>query len=175
MVMARNLVQYSVQTSMLSIGGSTVSDVAPGVSVNLKKSNIPEPKNMSVEFLVPHSRFVQRIVSEEITPHARISRDNIYPTINGEKNAGAAHRFVNGLCEIGLGEIKEIMNKKGVKQLCFKRFHPYQRCGGEEDNPEKENLLSLWKRLNLKFPLNETSFSCSQPSSSVLQSYNAGK
>jgi hypothetical protein len=167
MFMARNLVQYSVQTSMLCIGGSTVSDVAPCVSFNLKKSNIPDPKNMSVEFLVHHSRFVQRIVSEEITPLARISRDNIYPTINGEKNAGAARRFVNGLCEIGLGEMKEVMNKKGVKQLCFKRFHPYQRCGGEENNPEKENLLSLWKRLNLKFPLNENSFSCSQPSPSV--------
>ena len=32
-----------------------------------------------------------------------------------KKNASAAHRFVCGICELGLGEITEMVNSNGVK------------------------------------------------------------
>ena len=164
--MARSIVDYSFQSSMLAIGDNRSNNV-PQQTSNLKKSSIPEPEIMSVEFLVAHARFVQRLLAEDDMPLSKISRDNIYPTINGEKNGSAANRFVRGLCALGLGEIKEIVNCKGVKHQVFTRNHPYKR---NDNMPGKENVISIWKRLNLSFPKTDIPFSCSQPTSVLIES-----
>ena len=90
--MAINIVEYSVRSSILAIGEKE-SKIPASSRTSLKKSNIPEPKNMSVDFLVPHANFVQRLVVDESIPLGKINKDNIFPTINGEKKCISSSSF----------------------------------------------------------------------------------
>ena len=106
-------------------------------SSHILKPGIPDPENMTIDFLVPHQKFVKRLLRESEVPLSIISRDNLYPVINKEKGALVANRFVRGLCTVGLGKIDE-------KTKRFKRF-----LVSDDDCPDKENLESKWRKLNI--------------------------
>ena len=93
---------------------------------------------MNVDFLILHSHIVKRLCKKERIPLSTITRDNIYPVINKEKSSEVANRFLNGLCNLGFGEITD------EKPKCFKRYHPDDMMC-----PDKENLKSTWKKLKI--------------------------
>ena len=133
--MGSNIVEHSVKTSFALMNDS-VSKPSPGMKLKEMKTYkqpIPEPVNMTMDFLIPYTNFVNRICSEDKISLSVISRDNIYPVINKEKGAEVAVKFVKGLCQFRFGKI---MNEK---TKCFKRYHPY-----DIDCPDKENLESKW-------------------------------
>ena len=82
------------------------------------KQPIPEPVKTTMDFLIPYTKFVNRICSEDKISLSVISRD-VYPVINKEKGAEVAVTFAKGLCQLEFGKI---MNEK---TKCFKRYHPY--------------------------------------------------
>ena len=104
-------------------------------SNHILKPGVPDPENMTVEFLIPHQKFVKKLLKEEEVPLSIISRDNLYPVINKKKGTLVANRFIRGLCNLGLGKIDE-------KTKRFKRF-----LTTDYDCPDKENLESKWRKL----------------------------
>jgi len=73
---------------------------------------------MNIDFMFKHNNIVKRLVKNERTPLADITRENVYPVIDKEKGAEVASRFINGLCSLGFGEII------GDKRKSFKRYNP---------------------------------------------------
>ena len=57
MKMAEMIVDHCVRASMIAIGGNKASEMIP-----IKKCGIPEPENMTVEFLSMHQRHVYNIL-----------------------------------------------------------------------------------------------------------------
>ena len=100
-----------------------------------------EKLNEKRDFLIPYTKFVNRMCSEDKISLSVINRDNIL-YVNKEKGAEIAVKFVKGPCQLGFGKI---MNQK---TKCFKRYHPY-----DIDCPDKENLESKWRNLKLHLHL----------------------
>ena len=134
-IMAKELVNHYIQTCFTLLSNDNRSSKTKSV---LSKQSIPEPENKTVEFLIPHKRFVQRLLQGEEVQLSRVSRDNIYPVINKEKGALVAMKFVQGICKLGFGKIDGI-NKQ------FKRYLPT-----DADCPDKENLPSKLRKLDIK-------------------------
>ena len=136
-LMAKELIHYSVETSLLALGNEKCEDKV------MPKSGIPMPENMSVEFLVTHVRHVRKIVKFKELPMRKITANNLYPTIGKMKGSDAARRFVNGLIHVGLGEIQERENEgKGQGKSLFSYDN---NISGDQRNRVKD----LWERLDL--------------------------
>lgn len=147
--MAKKLVEYSVESSCVCVGNEV--KVA---TTNLKKMGIPQPENMTTEFLSRHVRHVENILKHDELPMSKISANNMYPTIDKMKGVDAAKRFVHDLVRLGMGEIRERKNEgKGQgKSLVFKRFHPYDES---IPNEKRKKANTVWEQLRLNIPLIE--------------------
>ena len=102
--------------SMIAIGGKCKFEKEVIIS---KKSGIPEPENMSLEFLARYRSHVTNILKDDIISLSKIAGNNLYPTINHVKGAEPARKFTNGLCHMGFGELTEMKNEKNYKIMSF--------------------------------------------------------
>ena len=101
---------------------------------------------MTVDFLVPHRRHVQRLLQPESVPMAQITGNKMYPVINQMKGQAVGYRFVNGLVSLGLGRVENVSGKP-----TFKRFHPE-----DEDCPNRDDVQSKWAKLDLELSVTST-------------------
>ena len=108
---------------------------------NMLKQSIPDPENMNLEFVKKHRKPLLRILKNNSIELSHITKNSIYPEINGEKGKHVGERFVNGLVKLGLGKFS--VNGNGAQT--FKRYHPIH----DENCPNKEGLLKKWKELEL--------------------------
>ena len=108
--------------------------------LNLKQP-VPQPENMSIEFLAKYRSKVLRILRDDEIEMSTVTKNGIYPEINGEKGKDVADRFVKGLVSLNLGKI--YFNSNGKK--IFKRFHP-----DSEDCPDSERVAKKWADLQLR-------------------------
>ena len=132
---AMKIVEYSIQNSIAMLSNNSESSV----STKNAKSSLPSPQNLTVDFLIPHSAAVKRVLNNDTTLMADISRFKMYPIINDVKNASVGESFVKGLENLGFGKI---ILSNGRKM--FKRYHP---C--DANCPDKENLVEKWRKLNM--------------------------
>ena len=144
-LMARELVEYSVRTSFVAVGEERT--ISEGAIADTGKNAIPEPENMHLDFLMPHTRHVKNILKEDKIPLGKIAANNYYPTINKTKGAVPAQKFTNGLVKLGFGEIVEKADGKNGKTYLFKRYHPYDT---EITEQKRIRAKYLWDKLNLK-------------------------
>ena len=148
MLMAEGIVEHCVKQSMIAIGGKCKFD---DQIFTLKKSGIPEPESMSVEFLARYRSHVSNILKKEVISLSKIAANNHYPTINHVKGAEPARKFTNGLCHMGFGELTEVKNEKN-KIISFRRYHPYDSKLSIE---KRERVKYLCEKLNIKMNMEE--------------------
>ena len=148
MKMAESIVDHCVRSSMIAIGGNNSNKSETPLVI--KKSCIPEPKNMTVDFISLHQRHVVNILKNEQISLGKIAANNHYPTINNVRGSIPAQKFTNGLCHLGLGELVEVSNERSKKVIMFKRYHPYDTNVNAE---KREKVRKIWSELNININL----------------------
>ena len=97
---------------------------------------------MTIDFLLRHKNYEAKLLKNNSIDIWVVTKNKIYPEINGEVGKDAGIRFVKGLVCQQFG--KMYINEKGGH--AFKSYHP-----DESDCPNGENLIKKWKDLNLEF------------------------
>ena len=136
--MASLIVDVSVNTAF-SLLRKQVKRSSSKVESKVIKSPLPEPENFSIENAQQHQRLVKKIISQPTIPLSIVSRDKIYPVINGVSGSQVGTKFLRGLQNIGLGQISPVSKT-------FKRCHP-----DDENCEDRDELKKKYKRLNLDF------------------------
>ena len=103
------------------------------------KRSLPEPEDLTVEFLIPFNKKVKLLVTSEFTYCSSINRNNLYPIINNERSNDIGNKFIKGLVNLGFGKMETREGKPG-----FKPFNPNQ-----QDCKEQKKLKSYWEILNI--------------------------
>ena len=97
-------------------------------------SQFPKQRTCQWNILIPYSKIVKRIVLKESIAVSLVTRDKIYPVVNGLTGSIIASRFLHGLAYVGLGEFSS-------DQKTFKRIHP--------DDAKYPEVKEKWMKLNL--------------------------
>ena len=105
------------------------------------KESIPKPEDMNLDFLIQHTKHAEKLLKNDHVDLSTVTKNKMYPEINGEVGRGAGMRFVQGLVHLELGKIYR--NDKGGQS--FKRYHP-----DHDESPNKEELRRKWKVLNIE-------------------------
>ena len=136
--MAKRIVEISVNTAFAILPDSTNVVGSSGKRAScIRSTPLPDPENLTIDFLKPFHKQVKRIIRKECTPLSTITRDKIYPIINNESGSRVGRKFVNGLEQLGFGKFSP--NSKS-----FKRYSP-----DSESCPDRENLKKKYKALNI--------------------------
>ena len=141
--MAVCLTQYSVSTSFALFSGEEGFNIFNESKTKKKKIQqpkppIPEPENVTMEYLLKQITFTQKFLNVPIVSMSEATRNKWYPPTD-EKGEGRvkSFKFASGLQHLGLGCLSP-----GKKH--FKRIH-YE----DEDCEDSENLKKRYKMLNL--------------------------
>ena len=135
--LAINIVNHSVSTA-LELSKSPKANATDHTCQKqknippLSKVGVPNPENMSMDFLIQHSHHVKNIMSTECVKLSVISGNNMYPSINRERGTSVAYRFVQGMCHLGFGRMIDLECKSGYCKA-FKRYHPDDCPDGKEN------------------------------------------
>ena len=134
--MATKIVSSSVSTAFALLPKEAHQKTSKKSSFT-SRPPVPEPENITIEYLIPYHRQVKRILTNESIPLSLITRDKIYPVVNNESGTNVASKFVSGLENLGFGKFSP--NSKS-----FKRYSPE-----DENCPDRENLRKKYKTLNI--------------------------
>ena len=129
---AMTVIKYSVDTSMVIIKKmeKQIKRHVSGI-----KLPVPEPADITLEYLINNQTHVRNILKEDETKIKDITRMKTYPNQSGGRVP--ALKFVKGLAANGLG-------KYSPNSDAFKRFHP-----NDVACPDRENVKRKWARLCL--------------------------
>jgi len=87
--MARDIINHSNENSFALLNkDKLISKAKSG-----KKEGIPDPENMSLEFLIPYKQFVEKLIKPKEVALSTVTRDNMYPVINKEKGASVGMEY----------------------------------------------------------------------------------
>ena len=131
---AMAIIKYSVETSMAIIKKSDRQLKKPASAP--KKMPIPEPEEITMEYLINNQTHVKNILKDDETRLNEITRMKNYPNQSGGRVP--ALKFVKGLAANGLG-------KYSPNSDAFKRYNP-----NAEICPDRENVKRKWGRLCLE-------------------------
>ena len=136
--MALKIVDYSVNNAFALL--PKIQEVSRKSSTIKMKSPLPEPENLTMEYLRQYERVTKRLLSEKSIPLATVSKNKIYPIVNNVMGSHIANKFVNGIVKLGFGQVSP-------SSKSFKRYHPnYESCPNSCD---KEELRKKYRLLNL--------------------------
>ena len=91
---------------------------------------------MTLEFAQMNAKFVRKILENETIQLSQVTKDKIYPIINGASGAAVAHKFLSGIENLGLGHISP-------RSKCFKRANPDQNECNEKNLKKKFKMLNI--------------------------------
>ena len=135
--MALNITNYSVNIAFKLIEPTATQNPENGKEKKgkqkiCKKNAIPIPEQFTMEYALENANFVRRLCSTATTSWDNITRNSIYPKIDGVRGAEVAKKFLKGLEILGLGRLSP-------KLKCFKRKVP----------SDHEESLQLSKKFKL--------------------------
>ena len=135
--MALNITNYSVNIAFKLIEPTATQNPEHGKETKgkqklCKKNAIPIPEEFTMEYALENANFVRRLCSTATTSWDNITRNSIYPKIDGVRGAEVAKKFLKGLEILGLGRLSP-------KSKCFKRKVP----------SDHEESLQLSKKFKL--------------------------
>ena len=137
--MALQIVNYSVANAFCLVPSkfATTEPAKPSSAKPVKKPPLPEPENLTIEYLQQYQKVTKRILQHEKIHLSKISKDKVYPIINDISGAHIANKFVNGLQRLGFGAVTPTAKH-------FKRYHP-----DDAGCPDRESLRKKYKLMNL--------------------------
>ena len=86
--------------------------------INKDQKPIPEPKDMTLEYLCEWKTVTKNILSKDNVSLQQITRNAIYPIVGGKRGPQQALMFTKGLEELGFGNLKGNFKKE---VFCRKR------------------------------------------------------
>lgn len=134
--MALNIITYSINNAFALLPNK-ISDRSSKKQCEVKKTPLPDPENLTMEYLQQYQKVTKRLLQHEKIPLSSVSRDKIYPVVNNISGSQIASKFVGGLQQLGFGYVSP-------SSKSFKRYHPE-----DENCPDKEGLRKKYKQLNL--------------------------
>ena len=92
-----------------------------------------------MEYAVENSKIVRKYLSTPSIPLSLVTRDKMYPIVKNVQGQAIGKKFVNGLHHLGLGYVSPTTKS-------FKRYQPEDT---ETECPDRENLRSKYRLLNI--------------------------
>ena len=128
--MAVNIAKFSVKNSLVIMQKNQKDEN----NAKQEKIPIPEPSQISMEYLISHQTHVKNILRTPEIQIKDITRMKNYP--NGSGGRVPALKFVKGLEMNGLGTYCKDSDS-------FKRFHP-------DDDESSDDVKTKWQRLMIE-------------------------
>ena len=132
---AKAITKYSVETSLAIIKKRENQVIKKSNSVTEKKI-IPEPENITMEFLAVNHIHVRNILKADETKIKDVTKMKMYPGQSGGRLP--VLKFIKGLEVNGLG-------RYSPNSDAFKRFNP-----NEESCPDRDGIKRKWQKLCLE-------------------------
>ena len=126
--MANEIVTYSVEMAFSLLKGPSVEKPKKNNNSVRFKPPLPEPENLTMDYLMTYQKCAKRFLSNESIPLSVVSRDKIYPIVNNVSGSQIANKFIGGMEKLGFGRVSPASK-------CFKRHNP-----DDDTCPNKDEL-----------------------------------